>query len=105
MKTHLSDGQVAEPADELLLVERIRRHLHPAHGVHGLVHPEELILGHLDLERGRLGAVRMERVVVELDREGRRVRCVVRERRRVGRGLQRTDAERLERKRRINNSN
>lgn len=69
----LSDGEVAEPADELLLVELVGCHLHPAHLGHGLVHVDELSLRHLDLVLRDLEAVPVEGVLLEVDL------CAVRE--------------------------
>ena len=88
---------MAETANELLLVQSIRRHLHAPHGVHGLVHPEELILSDFDIERRCVGVVRMERVFVQLDAEWARVRSVVRELGGIGRRLECTNSETLER--------
>lgn len=64
---------MAEPADELGLVERVGGHLHAAHGLHLLVHRQELIPGDLDLEVGGVAEVGLEGVLVELDGEGRGV--------------------------------
>lgn len=78
---------MAETADELLLVERVGGHLHAPHGLHGLVHVKQLILGGLDLEAGRVGEVATEGVLVQLDGERLGVVGVVRERGRVRRRL------------------
>lgn len=68
--THLTNSQVAEPANQLGLVQRIGSHLHPAHGGHLAVHLEELALGDLDIEAGGVAVVCLEGVFMELEGEG-----------------------------------
>lgn len=89
---------MAETTDELRPVKRIRALFHPPHRGHLRVHFDEVRLGYLDVERGQVGIIRAERVLVEPERE--RVRVVVREGLgelcTVRRGLQRAD-ERLHR--------
>ena len=63
---------MAEPTDEFGLVERIRGHFHTAHGLHVLVHSQQLRLGHLHLEVGCVAEMRLERVFMESDEEGLR---------------------------------
>ena len=66
---------MAEPADQLGLVESIRSHFHTTHGLHVLVHLQQLRPRHLYLEVWRIAEMRLERVFMESDEEGlRRVR-------------------------------
>lgn len=83
----LANGEMAETADELGLVQSVGGHLHTAHGGHVAVHANELFLGDLDVERRHVAPVRDERVGMESECEGlglglgrgaldrRRVRC------------------------------
>ena len=67
--SYLTNGEMAEATDELRLVERVGSHLHATHGVHRLVHPEELIFRDLNLERWWVDAVTAERLIVQLNGE------------------------------------
>lgn len=61
---------MTKPANQLGLVQRIRGHLHPAHGLHLLVHRQKQVFGDLDLQVGFLALERVERVFVQFYREG-----------------------------------
>lgn len=61
---------MAEPSNELGLVESISSHLHPPHSLHLAVHLQQLPLGDLHLQVGLLALVCLERVFVELEGEG-----------------------------------
>ena len=87
---------MTETTDELLLVERVGGLLHSAYRRHLLVHRQQRVLRHLDLQAGRLSEVAPERVFVQLDGERLRVGSVLCEGRRIGRCLECTDSERLE---------
>ena len=63
----LPDGEVAESANHLLLVQLVGSHLHPAHRDHLLVQLDELVLGHRDFVLGDLEAVTVEGVLGEVD--------------------------------------
>ena len=88
----LADGEVAEPADELLLVERVGSLFHPAHlslceasarseGTPGkmevvwrrtdhlLIQVHQDVLAHFGVERGSVASVRVEGVLGELNLE------------------------------------
>lgn len=67
---------MAETANQLRPVERIRTLLHPPHRRHLLIHFEEVRLGDIDIERWQVGIVRAERVLVKPKCE--RMRVVVR---------------------------
>lgn len=56
----LADGEMAEAADEFLLVEDLRCLFHTTHGDHVLVHPDQAVLGDLDLGSGCLALVGVE---------------------------------------------
>ena len=58
---------MAETADKLGLVKTVRGHLHTSHGDHGLVHADKLLLGDVNLERGDIAVVRLERLLVEIN--------------------------------------
>lgn len=73
--TYLTNGKVAEAPDEFLLVELVRCHFHPAHLDHLRVQAHEVLLARLDLERGNLVLVAVERLGGQLHRKGR-VGCV-----------------------------
>ena len=62
--TCLSDGEMAETTDELGFIEGVGGHFHATHGLHVLVHFDELILLYLDFERGRVASVGAEGVLV-----------------------------------------
>lgn len=94
--TYLSNRQVAEATDELLLVQRVGGHLHAAHGLHGLVHVKQLILGGLDLQAGRVGEMATEGVFMQLDGERLGVVGIGRERGRVRRRLDPAHGDGLE---------
>ena len=65
---------MAETTNELLLVESVRSLLHATDGSHLLVDLEERVLRHRHAQVRGLGPVALERVFMELDREGLRVR-------------------------------
>lgn len=67
MIIYLTGAQVTETADELGLVQTVGSHLHASHGDHAPVHPNELLLGDLDIERGGIAVVGLERALVEVD--------------------------------------
>jgi len=70
--TNLPNGQMAESANEFGFVERISGHFHTTHGLHVLVHPQQLRPRHLHLEVGRVAEMRLERVFMESNEEGLR---------------------------------
>jgi hypothetical protein len=96
----LANSEVAEAANELGLVEGVGGLLHAAHGGHLRVHLQELVLGHVDLERGCVAVEGVERVLGELDLERVVVRRLLKRLGRVCRGLQ-AAAERAGRARRL----
>ena len=61
---YLSDGEMAEATDEFCLVEGVGGHFHAAHGLHVLVHFEELVLVDLNFKGGWVAFVSAERVLV-----------------------------------------
>jgi hypothetical protein len=66
----LSNGEMAETTDKLGFVEGVGSHFHATHGLHVLVHFEELVLLDLDLEGRWVASVGTERVFVKFDGEG-----------------------------------
>lgn len=58
---------MAETTDKFCLVKGVCGHLHATHGLHLLVHLEELVAGDLDLKVGLLALICTERVLVKLD--------------------------------------
>ena len=72
LAAHLSDSQVAEPANQLLLVQLVSSHFHPPHLDHLLVKLNQVVLGRLDLEGGHVVLVDVERLLGQLDLEGLR---------------------------------
>ena len=60
---------MTKPANQLGLVQRIRGHLHPAHGLHLLVHAQQEVFGDLNLQVWFFALVRVERVFVQFDCE------------------------------------
>lgn len=67
---YLTDCEMAEPADELCLVEGICGHFHAAHELHVLVHFKELVLLNLYFKGRCVAFVTTEGVFVKLDGEG-----------------------------------
>lgn len=68
---------MAESTNEFLSVERVRGLLHPPHKCHLLVHLEQAILRHLQVQTGGVGFVAAEGVFMELDRERLGVRGIL----------------------------
>lgn len=60
---------MAETANELSLVKGISSHLHSTHCLHVLVHLQEFVLFHLNLERRGLALIRAEGFFMELHGE------------------------------------
>ena len=90
----LTDRQVAEAADILLLVELVRRNLHAAHLNHVAVDIHQLLARHLDLELRPVDLVAVERLWAErdLERLRHRVRQLTRGLGTVGHKVKRTEA-------------
>jgi len=61
---------MAETTDELRLVEGVCSHFHATHGLHLLVHGQEVMAGDLYLEVGRFALVGVERVLMKTNSEG-----------------------------------
>lgn len=93
--TYLADSQMAEPTDQLLLVEGICSHFHSSHGRHVLVHFEQTLLCHLHLQAWGLCAIRTERVFMKSDGERLGVVCVLSQLGGVCSSLQSTEGEGL----------
>ncbi len=66
---YLTNSQMAEATDEFCLVKGVSGHLHPAHGLHLLVHPEKLVAGDLNVKVRLLAFVGVEGVLVKFDGE------------------------------------
>jgi hypothetical protein len=64
---YLTSAQVAETADELGLVQTIGGHLHASNDDHGPVHSNKLLLGDVDIERGKIAVVGFEGILMEVD--------------------------------------
>jgi hypothetical protein len=70
----LSNCKMAESANELGLVQRVGSHFHAAHCCHLAVHLDEPIFRNIDLERRGVAAMRVERLLVQLQCERLRAR-------------------------------
>lgn len=65
----LTDGQVTEASNELLLVELVCCHLHPPHLHHVLVKAKEFVLGCLELKGRDFEVVAVKGLIGELHLE------------------------------------
>ena len=64
---YLSYGEMAETTDELGLVEGVGGHFHATHGLHVLVHFEQLIFVDLNFKGRAVAFIGAERVLVKFD--------------------------------------
>ena len=68
--TCLSNGEMAEPTDEFGFVEGVGCHFHATHGLHVLVHFQELVFLDLYLEGRWVAFVGAEGIFVKFDGKG-----------------------------------